>query len=340
MSYVTAGYFDGVTSARHEVQLFLEKNTLRIHGDHISLSYPLSTVKVSGSVGSVIRTIKLPDDGVCEVTDADFIADLEKESNRPVRERWIHLWEKSPSLIFAGLVLLGVVVAIFLRYGVPFMAYHVAFAVPQDVEATIGRDALTTLDKIIFKPSTIEEERRKKLVMLFERVTGFSGEGRLELRSCPAMGANAIALPSGIIVMTDGMVELAENDDELAAVLAHEIGHTRLRHGLRHVLQNSVSVLIISSLTGDLLSIASFSAALPTALVNASFSRAFEREADDAAKVWMQSAGVEPKRFAEILARMEAQNNTLRGAPDTDRKFGNYLSSHPDTKERIRRILQ
>ena len=125
MSYVTAGYFDGVTSARHEVQLFLEKNTLRIHGDDISLSYPLSTVKVSGSVGSVIRTIKLPDDGVCEVTDADFIADLEKESNRPVRERWIHLWEKSPSLIFAGLVLLGVVVAIFLRDGVPFMAYHV-----------------------------------------------------------------------------------------------------------------------------------------------------------------------------------------------------------------------
>ncbi len=339
MGNVTAGYFDGVTSARHEVQLFLDKNTLRIHGDDISLSYPLSAVSVSGSVGSVIRTIKLPDDAVCEVPDADFIALLEKVSNRPVRKRWIPLWEKNPSLIVACLVLLGVVIALFLRYGVPFMAYHVAFAIPQGVEASIGRDTLTTLDKIIFKPSTIPEERRQELVVLFERVNGIAGEGRLELRSCPAMGANAIALPSGIVVMTDGLVELAENDDELAAVLAHEIGHARLRHGLRHVLQNSVTVLIISTLTGDLLSIASFSAALPTALVDASFSRTFEQEADDAAVVWMQSVGVEPKRYAEILARMEAQH-ARRGALGDDRKFANYFSSHPDTKERITRILQ
>ncbi|MFH0782540.1 MAG: M48 family metallopeptidase [Pseudomonadota bacterium] len=340
MGHATAGYFDGVTSARHEVQLFLEKNTLRIHGDDVSLSYPLSTVKVAGSVGSVIRTIKLPDDGVCEVTNADFIADLEKASNRPLLERWIPLWEKNLSFIFAGLVLLGVVIAVFLRYGVPFMAYHVAFAIPQGVEATIGRDALTTLDKIIFKPSTVKEERRKELAVLFRRVNGVSGGGHLEFRSCPAMGANAIALPSGIIVMTDSLVELAENDDELAAVLAHEIGHARLRHGLRHVLQNSVTVLIISTLTGDLLSVASFSAALPTALVDASFSRAFEREADDAAMAWMQSAGVDPKRYAEILARMEAHHNNRNATPDAGKKFENYFSSHPDTQERIKRILQ
>ena len=48
---------------------------------------------------------------------------------------------------------------------------------------------------------------------------GFSGEGRLELRSCPAMGANAIALPSGIVVMTDGMVELAEKNELFAKPL-------------------------------------------------------------------------------------------------------------------------
>jgi Zn-dependent protease with chaperone function len=46
-------------------------------------------------------------------------------------------------------------------------------------------------------------------------------------------------------VVTDGLVELARNNDEIAAVLAHEVGHVKLRHGLRHVLQNSVTVLIM-----------------------------------------------------------------------------------------------
>ncbi len=48
-----------------------------------------------------------------------------------------------------------------------------------------------------------------------------------------AVGANAFALPSGIVVMTDELVELAKTDDELVAVLAHEIGHVRGRHALR-----------------------------------------------------------------------------------------------------------
>jgi predicted Zn-dependent protease len=175
-----------------------------------------------------------------------------------------------------------------------------------------------------------------------ERVAGEGAQSRfrLEVRAGRALGANALALPSGIIILTDELVELARNDDEIAAVLAHEVGHVRGRHALRHVLQNSVSGLLIASLTGDLLSVTSLSAALPTALVDASFSREFEREADDAAMAWMKSAGVQPRGYAGILGRLQAQLDARNGRATGGRSpVRNYLSTHPDTGERIRRIL-
>ena len=83
------------------------------------------------------------------------------------------------------------------------------------------------------------------------------------------MGANAVALPAGIIIMTDALVELSENDEELAAVLAHEIGHVRNRHALRALLQNSVVAGSIILVTGDASSAGSIAAGIPTLLARA-----------------------------------------------------------------------
>ena len=134
---------------------------------------------------------------------------------------------------------------------------------------------------------------------------------------------------------------MAKHDDELAAILAHELGHVRGRHIMRHILQSSAAGLIVATLTGDLVSITSLAATLPTVLVNASFTREFEREADDAAIAWMRSAGVPPRCYAEILGRLQAQLDARRGESTGDNQpVRNYLSSHPGTGERIRRIMK
>ena len=86
------------------------------------------------------------------------------------------------------------------------------------------------------------------------------------------MGANAFALPNGTIVVTDDLVKLAEHDDELVAVLAHEIGHVVSRHALRRVLQDSGVMLLVAGITGDIVSISSLAAALPTLLIEAKYS--------------------------------------------------------------------
>ena len=144
------------------------------------------------------------------------------------------------------------------------------------------------------------------------------------------MGANAFALPSGIVVMTDELVDLAQADEELQVVLAHEIGHVVHRHSLRMLLQNSATSLLIIGLTGDVSSASVLVAGVPTALVQAKHSRQFENEADDYAYAWMDRNGVPHRYFTDMLERLE-------------KKYGgagsgalSWLSSHPSTAERIR----
>jgi Zn-dependent protease with chaperone function len=194
------------------------------------------------------------------------------------------------------------------------------------------------------KPSRLPRERRDELAALLRRVAGPAGAAagyRLECRSSPALGANAFALPSGIVVITDDLVELARSDDELAAVLAHEVGHLRERHALRHALQSSAAGLVVAALTGDLVSVSSLAATLPTLLVDTSYSRAFEREADDAALAWLRSAGVPPRLYAAFLGRLQTRQDLRRGETGNGSSpVRDYLSTHPDTAERIRRIVK
>jgi Zn-dependent protease with chaperone function len=164
---------------------------------------------------------------------------------------------------------------------------------------------------------------------------------RLELRAGQVLGPNALALPAGIIIVTDEFVALAQHDEEIAAVLAHEFAHAQQRHGLRSILQNSAVGVIVASLTGDITSITSLGAALPTALIDARYSREFENAADAAAVAYLQEAHIPVARFADILRRLQSvheQRSGSAGAPGR-LPFGDLFSTHPETTDRIERIL-
>jgi Zn-dependent protease with chaperone function len=337
-----AGYYDGRVSARHEVILYLEGEEIRISGAGFAASYPLARVRVTAGVGAIRRVIRFPNGGMCEVTDTAFLTAVERRQGKGRASAFLHRWERSLPHAVAALILTIAVIFLFMRFGVPALARHAAYAIPVSAEASLGRESLATLDRFLLKPSKITEERRRKLTELFRRMTASFPDGsgyRLEFRSGDAVGANALALPSGIVVITDSLVELSHNDDELAAVLAHELGHVRGRHLLRHLLQNSVAGLIMATVSGDIMSVTSLSAALPTALIDAKFSRDFEREADDAAVAYLRKEGIPLRRYIDILGRLQAQLDVKKkGAVEGDGVVRNYLSTHPATIERIRRI--
>lgn len=336
-------YYDGTTSVRHPVVVTVTDGVLHVRGrDGVDLACPLGDTVVEPRLAAIRGTVRLPGGGLVETTDRDGVGALLQLQGRGGFFSRVHRWENSLRYVVLALAVTAAVTVVAVRFGIPALAKRVAFAVPLAMEGAMGRQALATLDGLVLQPTRLPVPRRTELQGLFRRMVRELPAGdayRLELRSAPRLGANAFALPSGIIVMTDQLVDLARSDDELAGVLAHEMAHERNRHALRQLLQDSSVALIIAGLTGDLSSVSTLGAALPTALIDARFSRAFEVEADDGAVAYLKEAGIPPRRYAQFLGRLEADHAAGSGggpAPPGAR----YLASHPDTRQRILRVLE
>lgn len=336
-------YYDGRTSARRTVRLTLEGNRLLVKGEGVEIAAELDGLVVSPPLSTARRSIRFPSGALCEVSDNRFMDELLRRQGRGRGAATIHRWERSLPLTLLALVMTVAVVWGFVAFGIPLMAERVARAVPPSTEVSLGRESLAMLDRLVFTASRLPDSRRREIKELFSSMTRelpFATGYRLEFRRSDTLGANALALPSGIIVVTDRLVEMAASDDELIGVLAHEMGHVRHRHALRHVLQNSATGLLVAAITGDITSITSLSATLPTALIDASYSRSFEMEADDAAVEYLRGRGIPLNSYTTMLGRLEAEHRRKSGETGTKRKsLGDYFSTHPVTEERIRRIL-
>lgn len=344
MSLVNGYYFDGRNSTRHTVSLSRVGDELHLKGDEIDKIYLLTETRVSPPVGSARRSLRFSDGALCEIMNDSGLDLVLKGHGESRFQTILNHWEKNLCLAFLALIITTGLIAAFIKFGIPAIAKHVAYAIPPASEIALGKESLAMLDKMAMKPSELPEERRKEIEVLFSRMKsalpGAAGY-RIEFRSSKRVGANALALPSGIIVVTDDLVKLAKNDDEIIGVLAHEAGHVRYRHVMRQVLQNSGTGLLIVAVTGDILSITSLSATLPTALIDAKYSRDFEREADDAAVAYLRQRGISPKSYADMLARLQAEHDKRSGGKEESRNGSimDIFASHPDTGERIKRVM-
>lgn len=297
-----------------------------------TLQHPLASLRIGERVGVARRFVELPGGASLEVVDNDaFDALLRAARHRPAGHR-VGLLERHWRHALAAVLAVVLLSWAMLRYGAPALASRAVAVLPPSVDARVGAGSLELLDRSMFKPSALAAARQAQLRQLFAAVAdGRTPPGlqlRLELRTGGRIGPNAFALPSGTVVLTDELEALAQHDDELRAVFAHEIGHVTSRHAMRMLLQQSGAALVAVTLFGDVGSATGLVTAAPTVLVNAAYSRDFEREADDHAFRWMAEDGVSPRRLGELLARMEkAQGGTGRGG---------YLASHPDLAERVR----
>jgi predicted Zn-dependent protease len=145
---------------------------------------------------------------------------------------------------------------------------------------------------------------------------------------------NAFALPGGRIYVNTGLLRTASRPEEIAGVLAHEIAHVTQRHGLRQVISSAgpyyVLRIFISDRRGFLSTISSGS----QFLVQQSFSRDFEREADDIGWRYLVAADIDPRGLREFLQRL-LSDPILR---ILDSSSVRVLSSHPPTAERVEHL--
>ena len=332
MIVVHGRYYDGKTSRGLESTVTVYRSgEVRISAlPGISLRF--KSLDIAARIGDTPRWIEFPDGARFETADNDRIDAALARFDAQRGGRLLHFLETRWRYVLASVALVIVASWAFVQYGIPALAKSAAYALPAATNAAIGRGTLRLLDKGTLSPSKLDAATRRHLTRVFAAMTESHPGGmhfRLVFRAGNAFGANAMALPSGTVIITDEMVRLAHSDDELRAVLAHEIGHVVYRHGLRRAIQDSTVALAVMLLVGDVSATSSLIAALPALLVETHYSRAFEREADAYALGYLRTRRINPAVFSAILRRLQRQ----RGGT-----IAPYLSTHPSTDERVRAI--
>ena len=335
MTRLRGHFFDGRTSRRRDASLTISADgTADLQHTDGAQRLRFSEIAVEPRLANTPRRLALPDGGVFETTDNDAVDLALAAAGRGRGAGWIHRLESHWHQLAVAFVVVAAAAVSFVVWGIPSLARAAAFALPSTTSAAIGSGALEALDATYFEPSELAEERRAALREVFARVAASAELKAMSLelvfRRGAMLGANALALPSGTIVLTDELVELAQVDAEVEAVLAHEVGHIVHRHSLRQVIQNSLVAVGVILVTGDLSSSTSLVAAVPTILAETSYSRAFEREADAYAVAYLRERDIDTIHFANLLRRME------ESADDTG--IPGFLSTHPTTKDRAQAL--
>ena len=138
----------------------------------------------------------------------------------------------------------------------------------------------------------------------------------------------ATALPGGHITIYSGLIAQAENPNEVAAVLAHEIGHVAHRDGTRAALQAMGSFGLVGLAFGDVFGTTAV-AGVTQSLIASSHSREAETNADAYAHRMLENADISPRHLASFFTRLEDQGMA------TDIGVFQHLSSHPELADRI-----
>lgn len=307
-------------------------------------------LNISSRLGNTPRYLEFINGDRFETGDNDQIDALQKQHEQARGYRLLHVLESRFSIVLLATVVTVLFVAVFVKYGVPATASSIAQLLPESTSQYLGQGTLNILDEAVFDESELPAARQQKLIELFD---GYSQSYprypvKVLFRKSDKIGANAMALPDGHIIFTDAMVELAQRDEELVAIFGHEVGHVVHRHLLRRVIQDSILTMLLVLITGDVSSASSVVIAVPGLLLELSYSRDFEREADDFAYQFLIDHQLAPKHFASIMQRLESSHSDQGSDSDREQKSHrqgdedydtSYLSSHPATQERIQRFL-
>ncbi|MBW8635733.1 M48 family metallopeptidase [Hoeflea sp. WL0058] len=332
---ISGRYFEPNKSKSRPALLSRSGSRLEIAVDGGLVGAYSSDPEISSRVGNIPRRVTLSDGSVFETSDNDGL-ELFFGLDRHLSTRFFALEKRSRWTALVAVVCIALVFCVY-RYGMPVAARFAASATPAIVSSAIDRGALETLDKVLFEASVLEVHEQERIDALFRTIIDTAGKDtndfRLLFRDGGAIGANAFALPGGSIVITDQIVQLTENDDELAGVLGHELAHVVEQHSLQQIYRAVGWVIVAGLVAGDSGQLVEEAVAQVGALQSLSYSRAFETSADIYSARLMHTLGRNPLAFIDLLERV-----TLECGPSCD--HSSLLSSHPGTVDRRRDIEQ
>ena len=334
-------FFDGATSARRPVLIELTPDYLAVRDaehrdiiarwryDRLDHLYAPEGILRLGEVGA-----RAP--ARLEVRDAALIAAID-DISVPVDRSGANE-RRSRMKVVGWSVVATIVLVLAAVFGVPALADRLAPLVPLRAERLLGEavdgQVRTMLDKTDGKSpfecgsGSGEAAGRAAFVKLLGKLeTAAALPIPLDAKVIRRGEPNAVALPGGHVYVFEGLIAKSENADEVAAVIAHEIGHVAHRDGTRSVLQSAGLSFLFGMLLGDFVG-GSAVVIGARAVLQSSYSRDVEGAADLYGVELMHKAGGNPRALATVLER-------IAGAIHPGMEI---LRDHPDTQARVRVI--
>lgn len=262
----------------------------------------------------------------------------DSELRMQIQSRAPHLKKRDRSIpmsklaVWAGGAAAAVAVIIF--FLVPVMAAQLAVLLPAEGEKALGDTTFEqirmALDETGLGSTAICEGDDGNAAMraMYDRLNPTPDlPYDVQIHILDHDMVNAFALPGGRIVFFRGLIDQADNPEEVAAVLAHEIGHVVNRDPTRDALRSAGSLGVLGLLFGDFAG-GTITLFLANQLINASYSQSAETTADDYAHDLLDTAGVSPAALGTMFERLLDEHGDAEGIIA-------HFMSHPQMGARI-----
>lgn len=239
----------------------------------------------------------------------------------------------------AGLMALAALVTVAFAAELNFKPGFNLFSVAEDV--TIGKDTAAQVEGEV--PLLNDESASHYLNVLGRRLSTYAPNPQPEyawqFKVLNSGDINAFALPGGFIYVNRATIESAENEAQLAGVLAHEEGHVVLRHGTHQVTESMLAEKPLEILGGILGQNSSLLGAFMQDLLGAGIqslllknSRSMEGQADSVGTYILYQAGYDPHGMPQFFDIIKQKY------PPQSPGILSFLSDHPDPGDRIKAV--
>ena len=331
-----ARYADGRAAITHDITCDIGPDTLAFDLADVRHLWPYASLTRADDDNGALTLKRAPDTGERLM--------LEAEAAQALRRAAPALFTKHARGVERPIVVAGVaagayaLAAIFLL-GVPLAAAPIADIMPDTYRTQISDIAWSQVESVAHYCDTSDEAARVLNDMAHRMMTtaGIAQRDSIWITIVDArtfLGEpipNAFALPDGSIIVTDGLIDLAEHPDELAGVIAHEIAHIERDHVMRNVVSRIGAGIFFDVAFGGA-GVGQSLAIFSVSLAGLRYTRHYEEEADLHGLAYLDAAGIDAGGVARMFERLRDIQESAEGAG-----LPALLSTHPASDARAAR---
>ncbi len=342
MDTIHAIYFDGKTSNKQPIEIYLDNNFLRFNilpKSEFAENHQWDINKIerqdfTSSNKLILSYGNFPKKAI-QINGLENIVRI-KEAYPPIFNQnllYNSVLDKNKwKFISAGLVLL---VGFFLFYYLvlsPILSEKIVDFFPIKTEIDLGNRMTNTLLEEMKLTGVKMDDKKSKLLNQFFEKSGFKSKYPVKIYYVKEELVNAFAVPGGGIFVYEGILDKTNQWQDLSGLLAHELSHVDQRHSLKGLSKNLSNYFILSLITSDISGIAAIFIDNAAKLHDLSNSRSYEKEADLLGFNKLIKANINPQGMVNLFTQMQKQEDSLT---NKQKEYLSFMVTHPLTSQRI-----